>query len=88
MSCGLIFERLPSIPSISTNGLPLDVEPIVAVPRILIEGVAFNSAPLFEVVILSPGSNPCKACTAFPTGRASKDLDSITPTAPVRFTFF
>ena len=86
ISCGLIELISPSIPSIKTNGLPLDPSPIVAVPRTWISAV-FSKLPLDEE-ICKPGTIPCKACVALITGRDSNASELTVPTEPVKFTFF
>ena len=76
----------PSMPSINTSGLASEPSPIVPVPRILML-ILLSNAPLV-VVICNPGTTPCRACTAFCTGRDVSASESTVPTEPVRLTFF
>ena len=84
MSLGFTCESEDSIPSTRISGLP---EFRDTCPRIFTL-YSFPSMEPLLMLMTRDGSAPWRACAVLVTGLLFRSLPLMTPTAPVRFTFF
>lgn len=87
MSLGLMLDRSPSMPSMSTRGELLLPSPMEPTPRMLMF-IAVPGAPPASLVMFRPATAPCSPCTASVSGRESRISLSMVFTAPVALSFF